>query len=495
MNAFVGECRFLKVFFVIVFFAFAKANSQSEAPAAASASIIITKNTTREELISVFKTLREEHLIDGHLTAFKRNSDRINKLGLTLTDNTNEVFTYQTDASTGIQEICIKLMAGGRVSFLGLCNSTPVVKTAAVTKISSSKDEVILSSIATERPNVREQQLEVLRAKAEIRDEERQVSKLESELARRASNVAVLEDRQDDIVSTTGYLKQQQQVAREELKQLEKETNEVKRERKKLDYNNERALAKRDSLRDQQLRLQQQLEQEQKQLEATIQAQKVARELIAQQQQVIAEQGLKAETAESLKAYRTALLGKEGNEVLKKKGFLFFAAEQCSYQIYQGYTIIYDALGKILFTINRELSRSPMSGELNINGKRYTYLYQANSLMVKNQVGQVVNQYGELLYPSQEPERELEFHKTHEFTIEASSSPRELLAIFMDIGTFNFEANILQETRNAQGVLIELIFILQGDEFVIEKSAGIPTVRIELDQPQLLSKVVKTEEG
>ncbi|BAO55792.1 hypothetical protein NMS_1783 [Nonlabens marinus S1-08] len=483
------------MFTILIFFAFAKANSQSDTSIAVNSPITFTKNTTRTELFDIIKSLADEHQVKAQLTAYRRSSDRINSLGFKFTDATGKVSEFETEASTGISDLCLNVSVEGSVTFFGLCSSPTVAEKIRGDTTPADLITVVSTNSSPAKVNVREQQLEVLRENAVARDRARNSLKLQNELARKETNVAVLEERQDEIVSATDMLRQQQQIAREELKQLEKETNAVKRERKQLDYNNERALAKRDSLRDQQARLQQQLEREQKELEATIQAQNIARELIAKQQQVIEEQGLKAETAENLKAYRTALLGKEGNETLKKKGFLFFAADQCSYQIYEGYTIIFDALGRILFTINKELSQSPMSGELKINGKRYTYLYQANSLMVKNQVGQAVNQYGELLYPSQEAEIQLQFNTTHEFTIEAGLSPRELLAAFMDIGTLNFEAAILRETRNAKGVLVELIFQLQGDEFVFQDPAGISSIRIELDQPQLLSRVVPASAG
>ncbi len=191
--------------------------------------------------------------------------------------------------------------------------------------------------------------------------------------------------------------KQERSIQKQELSQLQIELNKSQRERNTLRYNNEREQAKRDSLKAQQERLQRQLELQKQQLEETLQLQAENEKIIAQQQAVIEDQGLKAETATSLKAYRTALLGAPEGEEIIAQGYLTFAYEQCSFKTYPGYSIVYSSLGKFLFTINQELGEKPISVTLKIKGDAFNYTYTGNVLFVKDTDGNLVNENGDLL--------------------------------------------------------------------------------------------------
>jgi hypothetical protein len=66
-------------------------------------------------------------------------------------------------------------------------------------------------------------------------------------------------------------------------------------------------------------------------------------------------------------------LGNPENDKLNKQGYLFFAADQCSYKVYESYTIVYDAMVKVMFSIDKELMDQTVSGELKIRGRAFDY--------------------------------------------------------------------------------------------------------------------------
>jgi hypothetical protein len=491
------------MFVSFVLFAFAKANSQSDPAMTVRTTISIDQNTTRTDLISLLNSLRTEQHMEVKSTSFRRSDDRIKKLGLNLTDVEDKISEFETDGSSGIKKLCILINPTGTIAFLGLCESLstafiendkyiPANSPAVITGDQIVPEATISQNLTAN--GSRRQELGQLRRKSSSREQQRlaviQIAKSE----KAAEKIDILENKQNEISDDLQSMNDRQTAVRTELKALETENNRIKRERKTLDYNNKRALAKRDSLQQHQERLFEKIDLGTAQLEATIVAQQEANEVILRQNQVIEEQGLLAETAEGIKAYRTALLGNPENDELKKQGYLFFAADQCSYKVYESYTIVYDAMGKVMFSIDKELMDQTVSGELKIRGRAFDYFFKSNFLIVKNKLGKLVNEYGDLLDGSMEEIEEIPFVVTHNFTINNNTSPRELLAMKTDMGTMAMYMEVIRENRNDGGILTDLGFFLQGREYEFHEKSGIPQISVEIDQPNAQSRVKMIQE-
>ncbi|WP_194850078.1 hypothetical protein [Nonlabens antarcticus] len=494
MNAFLGNRNSVMLFIAVILFAFAKANSQQAPAIQTDSTFTIDKLTTRADLMNLLKTLREEYQLEVKLTDFQSSASQINSLGLELKGSDNRTIDYQTASLNGIDGICIDLLEPGTVSFLGLCSTSKTTKNESQTAINKevnfeekeSQQLVSTDDAASKKDLARQERLlEIteLREQADQKNTKR-LEEIENQKAEKTTGqIQVLEVQKDRVISDTQTMKAQQIAIRAELKQLENESNRIKRERKTLDYNNLRALAKRDSLEQHQIRLIEIIEEENARLLETIAAQEKGRSVIERQNKVIEEQGLRAETAEGIKAYRTAIMGGSKDEVLKKQGYLFFAADQCSYKVYEGYTIVYSLLGKMLFTINKELLAPTVNGTLNIKGKPYDYLFASNYLIIKNEKGQMVNEYGDLLDRSFETTAVIPFEKSHDFTIKSKTSPRQLLAIKTDMKTLGIEMEVFEQYRNENDIIIDLSFTLQGKEYIFQDINGISDIILEIDQP------------
>ncbi|KQC33154.1 hypothetical protein AAU57_07390 [Nonlabens sp. YIK11] len=387
-----NPCAYISVLMV---FAFAKANSQTSPTNISKKSYSITKDSSREELFGIIDELKTDHKLEVKLFAYQRNENHVKELGIAVKPVNEDWIEYVANNENGIDPICM-VVGDGSVDRLSLCNEPIVQPEIANTLQQPSK---ILAKSETFVPSniTRTQQLDSLRAVATLASIERQSARQEQQMDRVKSQNEQLEQIKETLSTDADSIKTEKALRKKELQELQIEVNRSRRERQTLAYNNERAEAKRDSLQAQQQRLQETLLKQEEMLAQALAQQARYEELIKKQQEVIEEQGLKSETAESLKAYRKAMLGEDDGSNFKSQGYLIFALEQCLYKVYDGYSIVYGNQGNFLFTINQELKQTPMSGTLKIQGESFTYNYSGNVLYIKNEDGDLVNQNGEPL--------------------------------------------------------------------------------------------------
>lgn len=389
MNAFVGKCDRMTCLLVVMVLAFAKANSQHNLTTSSEQQYTITSNFDREQLFDLIKDLKTDQQFEVRLTEYSRNESRLKKLGIAVKPENGEWVEFKTQNDAGIVPICVKAI-NGQLNYLNSCNSAEVAAnekqlTPAVDK-QDSPDNSTIATVGTEK-----QQANQLSRENSLLFKEQQ----------RLDQVQQHNDRVDEIKKKlfveTDSIKTQKSETKAQLKELQIEVNRSLRQRTTLASSNKREKVRRDSLQAQQNRLQQQVELQQQQLDEMIAQKKANEQLIKKQQEIIEEQGLKAETAESLKAYRTALIGDTSDDKLKFQGYLTFALEQCFYKVYDGYSIVFGNQGNFLFTINKELATTPVSGELKIKGKQFSYNYSNNILYIKDSADHLINEHGEIL--------------------------------------------------------------------------------------------------
>lgn len=380
------------------------------------------------------------------LTAYSYNENKLKELGISLKPVDGDWIAYKESNNNGIASICMRV-GDGSIQYLQSCenqkaldepkvaavtvtneeskivteskikkkdnfdNSLPLVKPVknlkqerAISMVKVSEEKEGLSSRQAEKSpvndnqkNERQKELEILREQANLAQSERKTSENEARLKKVKDQTERLQQIKDVMVADTDSLKREKSTGKAALKDLQIEVNRSRRERQALASNNKRQQVKRDSLLAQQVRLEQELIEQQARLEQAKLLREENERLIKQQQELIEEQGLKSETAESLKAYRTALLGEENGDELLAQGYLMFALEQCFYKVYNGYSIVYGNQGNFLFTINQELREKPSTGELKIKGKPFVYTYSRNLLYIKDTDGNLVNEHGEIL--------------------------------------------------------------------------------------------------
>jgi len=393
MNAFVGKCNTLICLLVVIVFAFAEANSQSNFNTSNEQLYTITPDFDRAQLFELIKELKTDQQFEVRLTAYSRNENQLKELGIAVKPMDGDWVEFSTQDDAGIAPVCLKVIEGKLNSF-SMCDPTMAVNQQEeiiepVVEQTISKNSIVTVESSTQESIVPQKNITAREKSLLLKDEQRRL--------RAEQYNDRVEEIKMNLAEETDSIKIKKSETKAQLKDLQIEVNRSRRERTTLASSNQREKAKRDSLQAQQDRLQLQMERQQQQLEQMIAQQKANEELIKQQQQVIEEQGLKAETAESLKAYRTALEGDRGDEKLKSKGYLIFASEQCLYKVYDGYSIVYGNQGNFLFTINKELSTTPLSGELKIKGKQFVYNYSGNVLFIKDSEGELVNEHGEVL--------------------------------------------------------------------------------------------------
>ncbi|SCY15421.1 hypothetical protein SAMN05192588_1411 [Nonlabens sp. Hel1_33_55] len=377
---------------VFMVFAFVKANSQTDSASIINTSYTFTKNDSREQLFKTINDIRADHQVEVKLIAYSRRENQVKELGIALRPENGEWMEFNAVKEQGIKSVCINLIDGA-VNYIKSCDDkeiitprSPVLRQDVVTS-----QEVVK---AADKTKTRQEQLDSLKAGAVAAKEERLSLNQQQDLERKELQNDQLAGIKNDLIIDTDSIKREKALRKAELRKLQIEVNRSTRERQSLAYNNKRERAKRDSLQDQQLRLQEKLDSQQRLLQETLAQQIINDELIKKQQQIIEEQGLKSETAESLKAYRKAMLGENDGHDFKSQGYLLFAMEQCLYKVYEGYTIVYGNQGNFLFTINKELNTSPMVGTLNINGDTFDYSFSGDVLSIKNANGDLVNQDG-----------------------------------------------------------------------------------------------------
>lgn len=376
------------VFMMVFMFAFAKAYSQSSSLDNDVQTFSINQDFDKDQIFDLLNTLRSKYALDVKLTAYAQNGSKLKKLGISMKGDNGEWMEHVANDSNGIDPVCMEI-SKGVVNYINSCSNA----------VTESSVQTIQSQDLTANRNQlnREKQLDSLRQIAELKKEER----LSTASAQVAEYMVAQNDQlaaiNAELRSETDLLKIEKSTQKAELQSLQIEVNTALRERQTLDYNNTREKARRDSLQAQQLRLLQQLETQQKELEKAVALKAANEAIIKQQQEVIESQWLKSETAESLKAYRTAMLGVESGDQLLSKGYLIFSQEQCLFKVFQDYTIVYGNQGNFLFTINEELGTKPQTGSLKIKGESYTYTFTGNVLYIKDDSGNLINQYGEIL--------------------------------------------------------------------------------------------------
>jgi len=389
MKLFVGFKTHRFVIVAVLFFAFAKANSQSSLDNMATTSYSITKDFDRTQLFEMIKTLQSTYDLEAKLTAYSRNQNKLKQLGIAIKPVDGKWVEYTTRAEEGIAPVCIEV-GYQKVMFIKTCKS--VTEIQDLPKKQEKEAVVEINKVSS-----RQQKLDSLKVSAAILAMNRKAEYALAVAEKAIAQNARLEETQAAMNQKTDSLKLEKSAKKVELKELQIEVNSSIRERNVLKTNNQREKARRDSLIIQQQRLQERLEQQQIELKIAQEQQAKNEQLIKEQQVVIKEQGLQSETAESLKAYRTALLGNTNGDELLKQGYLLFAMEQCLYKVYRGYTVVYGNNGNFLFTINQELMERPTTGTLKIKGRPFSYTHKANVIFIKDEDGNLVNQHGEVL--------------------------------------------------------------------------------------------------
>jgi hypothetical protein len=493
MKAFVGKCTIMAYTMFLMCAAFAKAQTPSTTQQETSTAAVINQLTIdstmdRTQLFALISRLRTQHNIDLRLTSYSRNRELIRKLGLQVTDATGQSMDFEAANSSGINSICIDVAASDRLARIGYCDDA--VQSEENTSISNVVDATASDKAMTA---TRQQVVQRMQDSAAAVKEQRITARSDRQVQKNEARLQRLDSLQDQTVDQQVQLDSQRLAARAELKELDRLKKEQIKERKQLAFNNRRAKAVRDSLQQQQERLQQQLDAQQLKLEATKAQQEELTTTVQQQQRIIKSQGLQAETAQSLEAYRNALADPDGSDDMLRKGFLTFAGEQHSYQVYDGYTAVYDTLGKLLFILNKELGNGSIAETLKIKGEIYNYTYRDEVLIVTNNKGQSVNAYGETL--QSEVVNPIRFEATDEFTISNQTTGIELQDMAAQMNVAGIDFMPLSIERDNKNELIFVSFKVNGEQYNIGDSENFPEIQIKIDRENLQAQVNTNEQN
>lgn len=396
------------------------------------------------------------------------------------------------------------------------------------------------AALAEERALKRQQQLD------EVRDRQ-----LERRQATEAARIEKLEEEKRQIAIETARIEAQAQAERERLKVLEKErlAAQQREEERRLEEENakkqalllkeqekerlrqveivrkrlekermEAARAEKDRVKKEKEAL------EQKRLEQEIELEKLAQRRIAAQQAL--DQQLEEERelmnqkkeAERLRqeaalidereryrgAYSDKLLKRKekmlnannedfvpSDEVLLEQGYLIFNAEQCSYRVFPGRTIIYNAFGNQIIIIEEELLDAPQSGKVIINRIEATYEYTSNLLIIKNSEGEMIDEKGKVIGAgiNNIVEKETSFVETAKFEITAQTSNKELDTILAQLAEYKFDSELLELERHENGLIHNMTMRIGEATYLFQEKERIAPVIIKVNEPLHLIKI------
>ncbi|AZQ43931.1 hypothetical protein [Nonlabens ponticola] len=502
MRTFLGKCYVLGCLIVLGNYAFAKAQQSSTATTTSLSieqPLKITAATSRTQLFEAIERLENDHGIKASLTNYSKDGDLIIHLGLRILDKTGVTRRWEQMANDGIPDLCIYVSGDNKLESLVNCNE---VVTSAIANI--KKEEAVVEMPAIAAPisttatisrmagneNSTQKNTDLSKtARATVKEAiAPDVQRIDQAIDRKKQQLDGLKKLQDQKLEESQQIKEQNIDARESLRELEKENKRQIAQRNKLKFNNAKEKQRRDSLAAQQARLEKKLLMQQQSLEESRIRQAQLQKELERQEQLIREQGLKNETAQGLKAYRTAINGTTGDEELLRQGYLVFAGEQCLYKVYDGYTIVYDNLGKLLFTINKELGSDYLEGTLRMQRGSFNYQYNDNVLILRDKDGNTVNEQGvpiknEALF---EAGQNL---NTETFTITQSSSVRDLQQLQLQVQDTGADFKILEQVRNGMGEITSIKVSLDNNEMKFMQQMGALKIKIIVNNVLSTTKI------
>ncbi|MGJ8684089.1 MAG: hypothetical protein ACSHWW_05680 [Nonlabens sp.] len=415
-----------------------------------------------------------------------------------------------------------------------------VLKRKAKVEAQQEENRIKNEQLAKDRAAKREQQLQ------EVRD--RQLAKRqELEDAR----IAKLEEEKRQIAIETARIEAQAQAERDQLAQLEKERMAAQERQEQRRLEEEEAKRAAQQLKEQEKEKEREIVRVRKRLEAErleavkvekervksekaslerlrmeqeIELEKLSQERIAAQasldkqlakereleeekrrkERELAEQELIDEReryrGENAAIYQRKELMRNANEddyvpdeeKIIEQGFLIFNAEQCSFKVYMGRTIVYDAFGKKILIIEDELIDAPQIGKVVVNGVEGTYEFTSNLLIIKNSSGNLIDENGKVVGAGAiaSPATEKLFKVTNTFSIAPDLSKEQVTAVFLRIDSANYDTEILELTYNKDQLISNLVFRIGEESYSYSDIQGITQITIQLNEELQIARVI-----
>lgn len=364
------------------------------------------------------------------------------------------------------------------------------LEVARITKLEEEKRQIAIETARFEEQAKAERtlldQLEKQRVEAQEREDER---RLQEEEAKQEALILKEEEKERE----REVKRVRKRLEEERLEEVRVEKERVKLEKQKLEdkrLEREIELEKLSQARmEAQAALDNQLEKERKEAayRYQLEQERKEKELIDERERYRGETVISSRRELMLNANEEI----RSNETTLEQGFLIFNAEQCSYKVFPRRTVIYDALGNIIITINQELLDAPQSGKVTIKGVEATFEFTSNLLIIKNSLGEMINEDGKAIGAgvSTIKKKEPDFIESARFEIKPEFTKDEVIFLLDKLSTYKFDAELLELEHSQNNMISYLSFRIGDESYLFKEKDSIPSIIIRLNEESRLVKV------